>query len=87
MAHIIARMITGGADENTLFTMEGLDENKYEIDLITGEEFDENILNKVKNNHFNIIQIEGLKWKLNFLHDPDRFIKISEVDKKRKVMI
>ena len=40
VAHIIARMITGGADENTLFTMEGLDKTKYEVDLITGEEFE-----------------------------------------------
>jgi glycosyltransferase involved in cell wall biosynthesis len=79
VAHIIARMITGGADENTLFTMEGLDKNKYEVDLITGEEFDESILNKVKNNHFDIIQIKGLKWKLNFLYDPIILIKLIKL--------
>ena len=62
VAHIIARMITGGADENTLFTIEGLNKEKYEIDLITGEEFDKDILNKVKNPPFDIIQIKGLKW-------------------------
>jgi len=64
VAHIIARMITGGADENTLFTMEGLDKNKYEVDLITGEEFNESILNKVKNNHFEKISYE-LRVKKN----------------------
>ena len=58
VAHIIARMITGGADENTLFTIEGLNKDMYEVDLITGEEFDKNILNKVKNNNFNTIQIK-----------------------------
>jgi len=79
VAHIIARMITGGADENTLFTMEGLDQNKYKVDLITGEEFDESILNKVKNNHFDIIQIKGLKWKLNFLYDPIILIKLIKL--------
>ena len=79
VAHIIARIITGGADENTLFTMEGLDKNKYEVDLITGEEFDEIILNKVKNNHFNIIRIKGLKWKLNFLYDPIILIKLIKL--------
>lgn len=83
VAHIIARMITGGADENTLFTMEGLDKNKYEVDLITGEEFDENILSKVKNNHFNIIQIKGLKWKLNFLYDPIVLLKLIKLLKSK----
>ena len=84
VAHIIARMISGGADENTLFTMEGLDKNKYEIDLIAGEELDESILNKVKNNHFNIIQIKGLKWKLNFLHDPIVLLKLIKLLKRKR---
>jgi glycosyltransferase involved in cell wall biosynthesis len=82
VAHIIARMIIGGADENTLFTMEGLDKNKYEVDLITGEEFDESILNKVKNNHFDIIRIKELKWKLNFWYDPIVLIKLIKLMRK-----
>ena len=83
VAHIIARMITGGADENTLFTIEGLNKEKYEIDLITGEEFDKDILNKVKNHPFNIIQIKGLKWKLNFLHDPFVLLRLIKLLKKK----
>lgn len=82
VAHIIARMITGGADENTLFTIEGLNKEKYEINLITGEEFDKDILNKVKNHPFNIIQLKGLKWKLNFLYDPIVLIKLIEMMRK-----
>jgi glycosyltransferase involved in cell wall biosynthesis len=77
-------MITGGADENTLFTMEGLDKNKYEVDLIMGEEFDESILKRVKDENINIIQIEGLKWKLNFLYDPIVLIKLIKLLKKRR---
>ena len=84
VVHIIARMITGGADENTLFTMEGLDKDKYKINLITGEEFDESIFNKVKNNNFNIIQIKGLKWKLNFLYDPIVLIKLIKLMRKNR---
>ncbi len=79
VAHIIARMITGGADENTLFTIEGLNKEKYEIDLITGEEFDKDILNKVKNHAFDIIRIKGLKWKLNFLYDPIVLLKLIKL--------
>jgi len=77
-------MITGGADENTLFTIEGLSKEKYEIDLITGEEFDKDILNKVKNHPFDIIQIKGLKWKLNFLHDPIVLLKLIKLLKKKQ---
>jgi len=83
VAHIIARMITGGADENTLFTIEGLSREKYEIDLITGEEFNKDILNKVKNHPFDIIQIKGLKWKLNFLHDPIVLLRLIKLLKKK----
>ena len=84
VAHIIARMITGGADENTLFTVQGLNKDRYVVDLIVGEEFDRNILNKVKNNNFNIIQIKGLKWKLNFLYDPIVLIKLIKLLKKKR---
>ncbi len=75
-------MITGGADENTLFTVQGLDKGRYEVDLIMGEEFDEGIFDKVKNSNFNIIQIKGLKWKLNFLYDPIVLIKLIKLMRK-----
>ena len=82
VAHIIARMITGGADENTLFTVQGLNKDRYEVDLLMGEEFDKSIFDKVKNNNFDIIQIKGLKWKLNFLHDPIVLIKLIKLMRK-----
>jgi len=84
VAHIIARMITGGADENTLFTIEGLDKDKYDIDLITGEEINQNLLNKEENHFFNIIQVKGLKWKLNFLHDPLVLLKLIRIFNKNE---
>ena len=84
VAHIIARMITGGADENTLFTIEGLDKDKYDIDLITGEEINKNLLNKEENHFFNIIQVKGLKWKLNFLHDPLVLLKLIRIFNKNE---
>lgn len=80
-------MITGGADENTLFTVQYLDKDKYEVDLIMGEEFDESIFDKVKNNNFNIIQIKGLKWKLNFLYDPIVLIKLIKMMRKKRYAI
>ena len=84
VAHIIARMITGGADENTLFTVQGLNKDRYEVDLIMGEQFDESVFNKVKNINFNIIQIKGLKWKLNYLYDPIVLIKFIKLMRKNR---
>jgi len=63
-------MITGGAEENTLYTVEGLDKNKYDIDIIVGEESNREILNRIGNNKFIIIQIKELKGKLKFFMIP-----------------
>ncbi len=37
MLHIITRLIRGGADENTLATVRGLDKQRYQVDLVVGE--------------------------------------------------
>lgn len=36
MLHVITRLIRGGADENTLYTVRGLDPRRYHVDLIVG---------------------------------------------------
>jgi len=36
MLHVITRMIRGGADENTLYTVRGLDKTRYVVDLAVG---------------------------------------------------
>ena len=82
VAHLIARMISGGADENTLFTVKGLNKEAYEIDLICGEESDEGILRKITNENIHIIQLKGLKWELNFLYDPVVLIKLIQLMRK-----
>ena len=82
VAHIITRIITGGAEENTLYTIKGLDKKKYSIDLIVGEEFREDIYNNFENNDFCIIRLKGLKGKLNFLYDPIVLVKLINLFKK-----
>lgn len=37
MLHVITRLIRGGADENTLYTVRGLDKRRYAVDLAVGE--------------------------------------------------
>jgi glycosyltransferase involved in cell wall biosynthesis len=36
MLHIITRLVRGGADENTVFTVRGLDKRRYKVDLVVG---------------------------------------------------
>jgi len=76
VAHIISRMVTGGAEEDLLFTIQGLDKNRYDIDLIVGEECNKDIFDIGQEIGFNIIQINGLKGKLNFFYDPIILIKL-----------
>lgn len=38
--HIITRFIPGGADENTLYTIRGLDKTRFQVDLMVGGESD-----------------------------------------------
>ena len=44
MLHVITRLIRGGADENTLYTVRGLDPRRYTVDLAVGEGSDSEFL-------------------------------------------
>jgi glycosyltransferase involved in cell wall biosynthesis len=71
VAHIISRMVSGGAEENTAYTVLGLDKERYSIDLIVGDDFDRSIIEgNDKDSKVNIIQVKGLKGPLNFFYDP-----------------
>jgi glycosyltransferase involved in cell wall biosynthesis len=71
VAHIISRMVSGGAEENTAYTVLGLNKNSYSIDLIVGDDFDRSIIEgNDKDSKVNIIQVKGLKGPLNFFYDP-----------------
>ncbi|MDQ7824746.1 MAG: glycosyltransferase [Candidatus Eremiobacteraeota bacterium] len=45
--HIITRFICGGADENTLFTVNGLDKARYEVHLMIGSIFEDLMVNRL----------------------------------------
>ena len=36
ICHVITRLIVGGAQENTIFTVRGLREKGYAVDLVSG---------------------------------------------------
>jgi len=76
VAHLIAGIDTGGTGENTLFTIEGLDEKKYRIDLVIGKELRKDILKRILNKKINLIQIRPFKARHNFLYDPILLLKL-----------
>ncbi len=84
IAHIISRMISGGAEEDVLQTIEGLDKKKYSIDLIVGDDCKEEVFQKSKEIGFQVIQVNGLKGKLDFLWDPIVLIKLLVILRKRR---
>ena len=53
--HIITRLITGGADENTLYTVRGLPETKYKVILATGPDAEPEMLARLKRSQYVII--------------------------------
>jgi glycosyltransferase involved in cell wall biosynthesis len=46
--HIITRLIPGGADENTVQTVLGLDKERFQVDLIVGGQSDELMMRRVE---------------------------------------
>lgn len=84
MAHLIARMDTGGAEENTSYTILGMDKNKYEIDLIVGDEFGSQYEKIFNENKIKVIQIPGFIGNLHPLYDIRLFVQLITIFNKNK---
>lgn len=81
IAHVITNM-GGGAGENTLFTIEGLDKEKYHIHLIMGMESRENTLKRIKNKKINLIFVRPFNNRYHFLYDSILLLKLIILFKK-----
>ncbi len=79
LAHLIARMGTGGAEENTCYTIQGLDKAKYEIDLIVGDEFGNHYERIFQKEKIKVIQISRFIGNLNFWYDITLFINLIKI--------
>ena len=75
IAHVITG-IGGGAGENTLFTIEGLDKEKYHINLVMGKELKEDISRRIRNKRINFFQIQPFKSRYHFLCDTILLLKL-----------
>ncbi len=63
MLHVITRMIRGGADENTLATVKGLDPRRYHVDLAVGADSELELLHGLEG--------IGVHVVLQLKRDPD----------------
>jgi len=66
--HIITRFICGGADENTLFTVNGLDKSRYEVHLMIGNTYEKKMTERLTPD-VNLIHIDDMVRKVSPLRD------------------
>jgi len=86
ICHVITRMIVGGAQENTLFTIIGHIEKGHEVVLITGPSPgpEGELLNNSKFPKFEIIEVPDLVRELNVKKDYSAYKEMKRIFKERK---
>jgi glycosyltransferase involved in cell wall biosynthesis len=83
--HIITRMIPGGADENTLQTVLGLDKNHFQVDLIVGGQSDEWMLQRIE--YCRVIIIPELVRNPSPINEIKAFLKIMRIIRQERYLI
>lgn len=77
--HIITRFILGGAQENTLLTVIGLNKNSdYQVTLVTGPAIgpEGELIERVKHNNIDLIIIDEMRRNITPLKDLITFVKL-----------
>lgn len=75
--HIITRLISGGADENTIYSAEGLDRDRYEVDLAAGEPSEADVIARLRRTRF--LRIPHLQRELRPVKDALAFRETVEL--------
>lgn len=81
--HIITRFICGGADENTLFTVNGLDKSRYEVHLMIGNTYEKKMTERLTPD-VNLIHIDDMVRKVSPLKDLRALYQIYRIVKKER---
>ncbi|MCK5579009.1 MAG: glycosyltransferase family 4 protein [Planctomycetes bacterium] len=87
VVHIITRLILGGAQENTLLTVEGLQaRDEYEVSLISGPALgpEGSLIQRARNNRINLTIIPEMRRNIHPLKDVITFIKLYRLLRKSK---
>jgi len=86
ICHVITRMIVGGAQENTLFTIVGHIQKGHEVVLITGPSPgpEGELLNNSDFPEFEIIEIPDLVREMNVVKDYSAYKELKKIFTERK---
>lgn len=83
--HIITRMISGGADENTYQTVLGLDEKKYQVEVACGP--DSELKRFPSLEQYRVYKIPSLKREINPIFDIKALIDLYLLIRREKYQI
>ena len=81
--HAITRFICGGADENTLFTVNGLDKERYEVHLMIGNTYEETMIKRLKKD-VNLIKITDMVREISPLQDLKALLAMYRIIRSEK---
>ncbi|MCK4245374.1 MAG: glycosyltransferase, partial [Candidatus Omnitrophica bacterium] len=86
IGHIITRLIIGGAQENTIFTVEGLRKKGYDVTLISGPGLgpEGSLVEETRKKGLRVIIIPELRREINPFLDTIALIKLYCLVKKEK---
>ena len=86
ICHIITRLIIGGAQENTIFTVEGLVKKGYKVELISGPTKgpEGSLEEKIKEKGIPLIIVKELIREINPVYDIIAFLKLFIIFKRKK---
>ena len=78
ICHVITRLIVGGAQENTIFTVQGLIKKGYEVELISGPSTgpEGSLEESIKSKNISLIIIKQMVREINPVLDVLVFIKL-----------
>ncbi len=81
IAHIITRLILGGAQENTLITCRELARRGHDVTLITGPAKgpEGELFNQTKNAGYKVVVVDGLCRQINPFHDVPAYSRIKKI--------
>lgn len=85
VAHVITRMILGGAQENTLLSVEGLQANPmYSVDLVTGPALgpEGTLLDRAAAHKVRVVLVKRLRRAINLFNDLCAFFVLLRLFKK-----
>jgi len=83
--HVITRLITGGADENTVLTVEGLDRRCYAVTLAAGPDSEKEMVARLERTPF--LTVPCLQRELHPFKDLCAFVQLARILKREKVQL